>query len=75
MSKVTLLDQLMQLPPEERVEIAYQLLDSVPQAADELELTEEQKAELDRRMAEHEADPSGAIPYEEVRDWLWSRRK
>ena len=75
MNKALLLDQLMQLPPEERVEIAHQLWDSVPAASDGFELTVEQKAEIDRRLAEHERDPSTAIPYEEVREWLWSRRK
>jgi putative addiction module component (TIGR02574 family) len=29
-------------------------------------LTDEQKAELDRRISEHEADPASAIPWEEV---------
>lgn len=29
-------------------------------------MTDEQKAELDRRIAEHEADPDSAIPWEEV---------
>jgi putative addiction module component (TIGR02574 family) len=65
MNKAALLDQLMRLPPEERVEIAYQLWDSVPTDSDDLELTEEQKAELDRRMAEYERDPSRAIPLEQ----------
>jgi putative addiction module component (TIGR02574 family) len=65
MNKTALIDQLMQLPPEERVEIAYQLWESVPASSDDLELTEEQKAELDRRMAEYERDPSRAIPLEQ----------
>ena len=33
-------------------------------------LTDEQKAELDRRIAEHEADPDSAIPWEQVRQRL-----
>ena len=70
-----LLDQLMRLPPHERVEIAHRLWESVPVESGGFESTDEQKAELDRRLAEHEADPSTAIPYGEVRDWLWSRRK
>ena len=37
------------------------------------ELTDEQKAELDRRIAEHDADPDSAIPWEEVRRRLWNR--
>ena len=80
MNKAVLLDELMQLDPSERLDIAEKLWDSVhpPGSArpgDDFALTEEQKVELDRRRAEHRADPSTAIPYEEVRDWLWSRRK
>lgn len=33
----------------------------------ELALTPEQQAELDRRLAEHVANPDSAIPWEEVR--------
>ena len=68
-------DQVMQLPPEERLELAHDLLESVPDAGDDFELTDEQKTEIEQRIAEHERDPGSAIPYEEVRDWLWSRRK
>jgi putative addiction module component (TIGR02574 family) len=66
-------DQVMQLPPEERLELAHDLLDSVPDAGDDFELTDEQKAEIDRRMAEHERDPGRAIPLEEFLARLRSR--
>lgn len=63
-------DQVMQLPAEERLELAHELLDSVPDADDDFELTDEQKAEIDRRIAEHERDPGSAIPWEVVRERL-----
>ena len=72
--KKALLQELLQLSPAERVEIAQELWDSV----DEVELpplTPEQMQEIDRRIAEHERDPSRAIPWEEVRERLWPRRK
>lgn len=72
MNKV-LRDQAMQLPPEERLELGYDLIESVPEADDNFELTEEQKAEIERRMAEHERDPSSAIPLEEFMARLRSR--
>jgi putative addiction module component (TIGR02574 family) len=72
MNKV-LRDQAMQLPPEERLKLAYDLLESVPEADDDFELTDEQKAEIERRMAEHERDPSSAIPLEEFMARLRSR--
>jgi putative addiction module component (TIGR02574 family) len=37
-------------------------------------LTDEQMAELDRRIAEHEADPDSAIPWEEVKRVLKDSR-
>jgi len=69
----TLRDQAMELPPEERLELGYDLIDSVADAGDDFELTDEQKAEIERRMAEHERDPSSAIPLEEFMARLRSR--
>ena len=68
------LDELLKLPPAERVEIALALWDSLedPELDALLPLTEDQKAELDRRMAAHQQDPSSAIPWEQVRRDLLS---
>jgi putative addiction module component (TIGR02574 family) len=67
-----LLDQAMQLDPADRLELAHRLLESVPDdaAGDDFELTDEQKAEIERRIAEHERDPGSAIPWEVVRERL-----
>jgi putative addiction module component (TIGR02574 family) len=58
------LEELLKLPAAERAEIAITLWDSVAESADVtvLPLSVEQKAELERRLAEHERDPSSAIP-------------
>jgi putative addiction module component (TIGR02574 family) len=69
-----LLQELMRLPAAERVEIALELWDSVEER-DLPPLTPEQMEEIDRRIAEHERDPSRAIPWEEVRDRLRARFK
>ena len=63
------LDELLKLPPADRVEIALALWDSLDDTEVDalLPLTEEQKAELDRRTAEHERDPDSAVPWEHVR--------
>ena len=62
------IDELLKLPVPERLELAMALWDSIaePELQDQLPLTEAQKAELDRRLAEHDRDPSRAIPWEEV---------
>jgi len=63
-------DQAMELPPEERLELGYDLIESVPEAGADFELTDEQRAEIERRMAEHERDPGSPIPWEVVRERL-----
>ena len=63
------LAQLLKLPASERIEIAMALWESLTDAEREAELalTPEQEAELDRRLADHRANPDSAIPWEEVR--------
>lgn len=63
------LAELLKLPAGERIELAMALWDSLTEAEREAELalTPEQEAELDRRLAEHIANPESAIPWEEVR--------
>jgi putative addiction module component (TIGR02574 family) len=62
------LDDLLKLPVSERIELAMALWDSIaePELQDQLPLTEAQKAELDRRLAEHDRDPSRGLSWEEV---------
>ena len=63
------LTKLLELPATERVDIAMALWDSLTPAEQEaqFELTPEQRAELDRRLADHIADPASAIPWDDVR--------
>jgi putative addiction module component (TIGR02574 family) len=57
------------LRASQRVEIAMALWESLTDAEREAELSlsPEQEAELDRRLAEHVANPDPAIPGDEVR--------
>ena len=69
------LTNLLRLPFAERADVAVALrasLDDAQRGA-ELALTREQAAEFDRRLEEHRADPSSAIPWEDVRRKLLSR--
>ena len=63
------LAELLKLSPKERAEIAMALWESLTDTEREAELalTPEQEAELDRRLAEHIANPGSAIPWDEVR--------
>ena len=78
MNKALLLNELMQLSPADRRDIAEKLWDSIhpPGSARPGEivvLTPEQMAEIDHRLAEHERNPERAAPWEEVRARLWAR--
>jgi putative addiction module component (TIGR02574 family) len=69
-----LLKELMELSPEERIQLAEDLWDSItPEEVPPL--TDEQKREIDRRLAEHEKKPERASPWEEVMARLWARYK
>lgn len=70
----TRLSELLKLPPDERIEIAMALWESLTDAERDAEfvLTPEQAAKLDRRRAAHLKNPGSAIPWEEVRRKLVS---
>ena len=63
------LTELLKLPASDRAELAMALWDSLSDVEREAELepTEGQRAELDRRWAEHVADPDSAVPWADVR--------
>ena len=70
----SLLQELLHLTPAERIELAQELWDSIPPASNDLPpLTAEQKAEIERRLAEHERDPGRAASWEEVQARLQVR--
>jgi putative addiction module component (TIGR02574 family) len=62
------LAELLRLPADERAELAIALWESLSDEARdaELELGPAERAELDRRWAEHLADPGSAVPWHEV---------
>lgn len=68
-----LLSELLKLSEAERIQLAQDLWDSIPADSDVLAPSAEQIEEWHRRLAEHEADPASAIPWEEVRAGLRER--
>src|SRR5438105_1016094 len=71
MSTVSLAE-LLRLPSRARAELAMALWESLSDTAREeaLELTDDQRAELDRRWDEHLENPNSGIPWSEVRSKL-----
>jgi putative addiction module component (TIGR02574 family) len=58
--------KLLGLPLDERVRLVEDLWDSITADQSALPLTDEQKAELDRRLDAYEADGNLGRPAEEV---------
>jgi putative addiction module component (TIGR02574 family) len=54
----------------ERIQLAEDLWDSLPEAPEVLGVTDAQRAELDRRLAVHRADPEAAVSWESLRQEL-----
>ena len=64
--KRELITEILALPAVERVRIVEVIWDSIATLPEALPLTQWQKDELDRRLAEFEADPDSGATLEEV---------
>lgn len=64
MSRVVDLDSLT---AAERIELIGELWDGLQPGPDEMPMDAELARELDRRVAAYDADPSSALPWNEVR--------
>jgi len=60
------------LSVEERIALVEELWDSI---AEDTPLTEPQRAELDRRLDEHQRDPGDVVPWEVIRASITARLK
>jgi len=67
------LKSLLDLPVEERAELARLLWQSLEQEREVL-LTAEDKKVIEERLAEMERNPDAGIPWEEVRAELWPEK-
>jgi putative addiction module component (TIGR02574 family) len=61
------IEQLRRLPLEKRLELIEALWQSIESETGPHPISDEFADELDRRFAEHVADPSSSIPWETVR--------
>ena len=52
---------------EERLSLVEELWDSIASDSEAVPMTGPQRVELDRRLAEHEADPTDVTSWDEVR--------
>jgi putative addiction module component (TIGR02574 family) len=61
------LHEIRKLPVAERIQLVEDLWDSIAEDTDVLPLTAEQEAELDRRIADAEANPGIGRSWSEVK--------
>ncbi len=75
MTKAALRDELRKLSPAERLELLEELWDSIAAECERepFPLTDAQRADLVRRLAEADADPAGGAPWEEVLERIRQR--
>jgi putative addiction module component (TIGR02574 family) len=63
--------QINSLSPAEKAELLDTVWESLE--ADAMTLTDAQRAELDHRITRQEQNPSGVIPWEQVRSGLFKK--
>lgn len=64
--KQELIAEILALPVNERIRLIEAIWDSISAVPEALPLTQWQREELDRRLAELEADPESGASLEEV---------
>ena len=67
------LSEILQLPVEERIRLVESIWDSIAECPEALELTDDMKRELDRRLADLEENPDSGIPWEQVKAKLLAK--
>jgi putative addiction module component (TIGR02574 family) len=60
------LDSLLQLPLAEKLRVVEVLWEDIAASAEEFPLPERLRTEVERRVAEHQSDPSATLTREEL---------
>ena len=66
MDPTATLEAVQAWPLEDQLELVFRLWDQLVDAGWQPELTDELKAELDRRLAAYRADPTNVLTWEQV---------
>jgi len=65
---------ILSLSVAERIELVADIWDSIAEVPRAVALTQEQKAELDKRLDAYHQDPTGGSPWSAVRDRIAGRK-
>ncbi|MDA1316259.1 MAG: addiction module protein [Acidobacteria bacterium] len=71
---MTIIDSLRELSVAERIQLVQDLWDSIEADQHSMELTDAQRAELDRRLQLHAEDPDDVATWEDVKARVTSSR-
>ncbi len=55
------------LSMDEKLALVHEIWDSIAAEPGHIRLTEAQRAELERRLADHEANPGDVVPWEQIK--------
>jgi putative addiction module component (TIGR02574 family) len=66
MDTTALLQAVQAWPVEDQLDFAFRLWDQLVEGGWQPELTDDLKAELDRRLANYQADPTNVLTWEQV---------
>jgi putative addiction module component (TIGR02574 family) len=66
MDPTTALQAFQSWPVEDRLKLVFQLWDSILDSGWQPEPTDDLKAELDRRLSAHQADPKRVLTWEQI---------
>jgi putative addiction module component (TIGR02574 family) len=69
-----ILDKALELPIPARIRLVEDIWDSIAFESGAVELTIEQRAELDRRTEDCNKNPEGNVPWDEIKAEALSRK-
>ena len=72
MAQVSLTD-ILELPVPERIRLVEEIWESIAEIPEAVQLTEEQKVELDRRLDAYRKDPNAGSPWSDVKARILAR--
>ena len=67
-------NDLLGLPVEERLRLVEDLWDSIAEVPEAVELSDDQRKELDERLEQFHHDPEAGSPWKDVRDRILKRK-
>lgn len=69
----TQLSEILQLSVAERIQLVEDIWDSIAAAPENVSLTEEHEAELERRLESYQANPNEGISWNDLKNKLRKR--